>query len=109
MMENILEHKANYIKESSLLMLDDIVGSRFKIVHYNPLAGRKNRELPDFLVTKKEIINVLNRDNRCLGYAVLAALEEIAYNPQGPNQYNYLFTVYGIDRYPYPVTIENVP
>ena len=92
MSELVLEHNANYIRESSGWRVDDILGFRFNIAHYNPLAGRKHRELPPFLANKEAIINVQNRDYRCFGYAVLAALEEIAVNPQRPQQDNQLFT-----------------
>ena len=75
MRESVLENNANYIRQSSGLRVHIILGFRFKIAHYNPLAGRKHRELPTFLATKKAIVNVQNRDNRCFGYAGLAALE----------------------------------
>ena len=91
------------------MRVDDILGFPFKIAHFNPLAGRKHRELPMFLKNKHAIVNVKNRDNRCFGYAVLAALEEVDHNAERPHQYDYLFHVYGIENFPYPVTIENVP
>ena len=109
MSELVLEHNANYIRESSVLRVDDILGFRFKIAHFNPLAGRKHRELPMFLKNKHAIIHVKNRDYRCFGYAVLAVLEEFDDNAQRPHQYDSLVTVYEIQNFPYPVAIENVP
>ena len=52
MLELVLEHNANYIRESSWLRVDDILGFRFKIDHFNPLGGRKHRELSMFLKNK---------------------------------------------------------
>ena len=110
MSELILHHNANYIRESLGFRVYDILGLRFKIAQYNQLAGRKHQELPEFLANKKEIMNVQNRDNRCIGYAVLAAVEDVEHTDHAyrHQEFNQLFRVYGIHRFHYPVDIENV-
>jgi len=43
-----------------------------------PLAGRCYKPLSRYLMGKKELVNVQNDDNRCFGFAVLAALHPSA-------------------------------
>ena len=107
--QKILQRNANFCRTSSGLVLDDVLNVHFKIVEYHPLAGHGDQELPKFLENKKCIINVQNRDNRCFGYAVLAALEPQAKNAERPSKYNHLFARYGLDTIQYPVELEDIP
>jgi hypothetical protein len=40
-------------------------------VEHMAYAGRAYAELPQFLLKKKAVIGVRNKDNRCFGYALL--------------------------------------
>ena len=57
--------------------------------HYQPLHGGSYLPLPANLVKKKAIVNVQNRDNERLKWALRAALfpPQAGKNPQRPSKY----------------------
>ena len=73
-----------------------------------PLVGRCVRDLPPFLSHKHCIVNVRNRDNRCFGYAIIAALENKNNHPERSNQYDNLFSTYGLNVIQYPVDVSDI-
>ena len=77
----ILIRNANFNKQNSGLVLDDILNFRFKITEFNPLSGRGYQELPEFLARKRAKVNVNNSYWRCFGYAVLSAIERVPIHP----------------------------
>ena len=70
--------------------------------------GRGYRQLPPLLSRKRCIVNVQNQDNRCFGYAVIGALENITKNANQPVKYVNLFPLYGLDALQYPVDVEDI-
>jgi len=101
---------ATFIREKSGLILAEIYAINFEINHNNPLNGESYKPLPKFLEHKKAIINVQNRDNRCFGYAVLAALYQFDNHPHRPWQYtDELFEEQGLDLITYPVNSSKLP
>jgi len=70
--------------------------------------------LPKFLKDKKAIVNVNNKDNRCFGFSILAALyhdhlpTHLQLRKSRPGTYKCLFTQHGLDKLAYPVGIEDV-
>jgi len=101
---------ASFIREKSGLILAEIYAINFEINHNNPLNGGSFKPLPKFLQRKEAIINVQNRDNRCFGYAVLAALYQFDRNPQRRWQYtDELFEEQGLDLITYPVNSSKLP
>ena len=109
MSEHVLEDTADFTRRSSDLRVDENLGFRLKIAHYNPLVGGRHRDRPPFLANNKAIVNVHNRGNRCFGYDGLAALEESGHNPFLAHNYNQLLRVQGSDQLPYPLGIDNGP
>ena len=81
----VLERNAGFIRDSSCLLLDDVLSSEIKIVHYRPI-GRAYLQLSHFLAANHAIFNVKNNDNRCFGYALLSALlcKENLVHPERP-------------------------
>ena len=59
------------------------------VARYKPLRGGTYLPLPAKLAKKKAIINVQNRDNECLKWALRAALfpPKDGKNPQRPSKY----------------------
>ena len=53
---------------------DEILEAFINIAQYQPLRGGSNMEVPKKLKVKKAIINVQNRDDECLKWALRAAL-----------------------------------
>jgi hypothetical protein len=57
------------------------------IARYQPLQGGSYVELPQGLKQKKAIINVKNKDDNCLRWALRSALFPVAKNSDRPSQY----------------------
>ncbi|KAL9963725.1 hypothetical protein ACROYT_G027259 [Oculina patagonica] len=55
-------------------VLERIMAAYVNVARYQPLRGGTYLPLPDNLAKKKAIINVRNRDNECLKWALRAAL-----------------------------------
>jgi len=74
------------------------------VANYEPLRGGTYLPLPANLAKKKAIINVQNRDNECLKWALRAALFPVGKNAQRPIKYpvNDGINYTGID-FPTPV------
>ena len=108
----ILLHNALYVRQSSGLVLADVLSFRFNVCEYLPLVGREFKQVPTFLAQKKAIVNIQNTDNRCFGYAMASALAppfvhgEHAYRP---GNYNYLFREKGLDQLTYRVEVASIP
>ena len=111
-MGTILLHNAHFVRQSSGLVLADVLSFRFKVCEYLPLVGREYKQLPIFLARKKSIINVQNTDNRCFGYAMASALAPPLDHHEHANRpcnYNYLFREKGLDQLTYPVEVASIP
>ena len=71
-------------------VIDRIMLAYVNVARYQPLRGRTYLPLPANLAKKKAIINVQNRDNECLKWALRAALfrpPQVGKNPQRPSKY----------------------
>jgi len=55
-------------------VVDEILEAIINVAQYQPLNGGSYMPLPDKLKNKKAIINIQNRDNQCLRWALRAAL-----------------------------------
>jgi len=86
-------------------VVDEILEAIINVARYNPLRGGSYMPLPEKLKNKKAIINIQNRDNQCLRWAIRAAL----FTPRGdirrPSSYptNDGLNFEGID-FPTPVS-----
>ena len=83
----ILTRNANFLRESSGLILSDIHNMDINISKYNPLAAHGFQELPPFLKNKKCIVNIQNEDDRGFGYALLSALHPSSMHSYRPSHY----------------------
>jgi len=55
-------------------VVDEILEAFINVAQYQPLNGGSYMPLPEKLKNKKAIINIQNRDNQCLRWAIRAAL-----------------------------------
>ena len=85
--ERLIQNNANFIREKSGLVLADIVALEARIVQCNPFAGASYNELPAFIKNKHAVGNIRNFDNRCFGYAMLAAILNIQIHPERIRNY----------------------
>ena len=70
-------------------VMDEILEAFINVAHYQPLRGGSYMVLPKKLENKKAILNIQNRDNQCLTWALRAALfsEPRGRNPIRPSTY----------------------
>ena len=88
-MERIRGEIENWSLEGSGWEIDRIMTAYVNVARYQPLRGGTYLPLPANLAKKKAIINVQNRDNECLKWALRAALfpPKDGKNPQRPSRY----------------------
>lgn len=112
--DRILNKSANFIRETSGLVVKQINAGHLGVSIFSPLrVGSRFCELPEFLKRKKAIVNVKNRDNRCFGYSVLACLcsdlPGFGVHAERPQKYEQYFERFGLDTVQYPVLLEDIP
>ena len=104
------ERQSNSIQQGSGFVLRGILSADLNVAKHTPLDGSSYIPLPDFLQRKQCIVNVKNKDNRCFGYALLAALHPVHYHqhPDRASAYDGYFVQHGLDSISYPVKIEDL-
>ena len=70
-------------------MVDEILEPFINVAWYQPLRGGSYIPLSEKLKNKKAVLNIQNRDNMCLRWAIRAALFPAprGRNPQRPSSY----------------------
>jgi len=95
-----------WLERGSGWVVDEILEAIINVAQFQPLNGGSYMPLPEKLKNKKAIINIINRDNQCLRWAIRAAffLAPRGRNPQRPSSYptNDGLNFEGID-FPTPV------
>ena len=81
------KHVDKFTNDGSGWILDNVLSLSVNFSKYTPLKGSSFIELPDYLKTKKAIINVKNEDQECLKWALLSCLHPAKKNPQRVNKY----------------------
>ena len=113
MLDEILARNDNYMREKSGLIIQEVLTATLNIADHNPLlpisAGSSFQPLPQFLLRKMAIVNVVNKDNRCFGYAILSALYPNQTHPNRASNYNHLFDKHHLSTIQYPVKPEDIP
>ena len=105
----ISERNINFMRDGSGCRIKALLVATVDVAKFNPLIGKMFAKLPEFLAHKKAIINVKNLDNRCFGYAMLAALNPQISNPQQPSALDKLFLRHRLANIQYPVAAEQLP
>ena len=110
LLAELRERHVNSIQQGSGFMLRTIVSADMNVAKHVPLGGSSYIPLQEFLLRKRCIVNVQNKDNRCFGYAILAALLRAGYgnHPDRAAQYDPYFGRYGLDALEYPVKIDDL-
>ena len=74
MLREIMEKLADYQRNGSGWYFKEVISLEIHTVDYKTLKGESYIPLPDFLMRKKAIINMENKDNRCFLWSVLRYL-----------------------------------
>ena len=87
----------------------EVSGLEIHIVDYKPIKGSSYIPLPDFILKKKSIINIQNKDNKCFLWSILRYLHPIQMNETrltDIRKYENDLNFKGID---FPVKLKDIP
>ena len=87
-LERQIEDLSNWVERGSGWVVAGISKAYLGFSRYNPLRGVHYLPLPKDIQSKNAIINVKNRDNQCLRWALRAALFPVNKDPQRPSKYS---------------------
>ena len=107
----ITEKNINFMREASGLRIKQVTIATLDVARYNPMIGSSYKELPKFLKFKKAIVNVMNNDNRCFGYAIFSAIHAADVNEHNRSKqytYNKYFNGHALNTLRYPVAVEDL-
>jgi len=104
--ERIKELILQYQDRGSGWRLKRCVALTLKMTTYKPFAGAAWLPLPQWVVAKKAVVNVKNRDGRCLEYALLAALhaDEVQAHRDRPGSWRQWLGTLDFTGISFPVT-----
>ena len=77
MIKEILEKISIYQKYGSGWYFKEVLNLEIHIVNYKPIKGSSYIPLPDFIMKKKSIINIQNKDNKCFLWSIHRYLNPI--------------------------------
>ena len=81
------EALANHNQNSSGFVVDGIEAVYLRISNYDPLPGGSYMPLSKFIKTKGAVINMKNKDDQCLRWAIKAALFPAEVHPERTSKY----------------------
>ena len=84
---HILELLEKWTQRGSGWVIDQVESLWLDIARYQPLRGGSYIPLPREVQTKKVVINVKNKDDHCLRWALRSALNHATHNVDRPSQY----------------------
>lgn len=98
-----------YQREGINWALDKVLAVSIHIVQYNLMKGSSYLPLPATLAQKKAIVNVMNTDQKCFMWSVLAALYPVSKNPQRVTKYADHTDKLDFTDIPFPVKVTDIP
>ena len=111
LLEALRSRHVAFMRESSGLRLESVTTFEVQVckVEYMTYTGRAYAALPTFLSNKQAVVNVLNKDNRCFGYALLSALHPATTHVSRTNNYDRFFAQHpAINGLDYPIQIDQL-
>ena len=109
MIKEILEKIAIFQMNGSGWYFKEVSSLEIHIVDYKPIEGSSYIPLPDFIMKKKSIINIKNKDNKCFLWSILRYLHPIQKNGSrliDLIKYENDLNFKGID---FPVKLKDIP
>ena len=108
MIKEILERISKFQINGSAWYFKEVISLEIHIVDYKPMKGSTYIPLPDFIMRKKAIINMENKDNKCFLWSVLCYLHPVQKNGSRINdlrKYENDLNFEGID---FPVKLKDI-
>ena len=108
MLIEIMEKLAIYLRNGSGWYFKEVISFEIHTVDYKPIKGSSHIPLPDFLMRKKAIINMENKDEKCFLWCVLRYLHPVQKNASRINdlrEYENDLNFKGID---FPIRVKDI-
>lgn len=80
MIYEILNKTATYQRNGSVWYFKEVLKLEIHTVDYKPMRGFSYIPLPDFILRKKAIVNIQNKDQKCFSWWVLRYLHPMDKN-----------------------------
>ena len=106
MIKEILEKISIYQRNGSGWYFKEVASFEIHTVDYKPIKGSSYIPLPDFIMKKKSIINIQNKDNKCFLWSILRYLHPIQKRLTDIRKYENDLNFKGID---FPVKLKDIP
>ena len=87
LLEDQLEALANYTERGSGWVVKGISAAYLRISRFEPLRGGSYMPLLKFIQSKKAVVNIKNKDDRCLRWVIKAAKFSVRQNAERPSKY----------------------
>ena len=108
MLREIMIKLADYQMNGSGWYFKEVISFEIHTVDYKPIKGSSHIPLPDFLMRKKAIINMENKDDKCFLWCVLRYLHPVQNNASRINdlrEYENDLNFKGID---FPIRVKDI-
>ena len=108
MLREIMEKLVDYQRNGSGWYFKEVISFEIHTVDYKPIKGSSYIPLSDFLLRKKAIINMENKDDKCFLWCVLRYLHPVQKNASRINdlrEYENDLNFKGID---FPIRVKDI-
>ena len=78
-MQDIFRQAQEFQAEGSGWSLERVISLTVHTVAYQPLMGNSHIKLPDYITKKKAVLNIMNEDDKCILWEILAHLHPLPY------------------------------
>ena len=106
--QKITQSLVVFQEEGSGWVLDEIVHLDLSIAQYTPVKGSSYIPLSNKLKTKKAIINIKNKDNKCFMWSVLASIYPVSRDAERLCHYQQFRNELDFSGIEFPVTIDKI-
>ena len=111
MKQKTIESFATYTSGGSGWIFQSIENLFLKVARFNLLKGEGYIDLPTAIKTKRAVINVKNKDNKCFEYAILSALHHNEVDQKqtnSPSQYKKYLGKLNFTGIEFPVSLKDI-
>ena len=109
MMSDVQKMVGQWINEGSGWIIDRVLSMELNIARYQPMKAGSYIDLPPYLKAKKAIINVQNKDDQCLKWALLSALHPVKKNSTRVKKYITFDADLNFADITFPVKLSDIP
>ena len=102
--KKIVEVLDKYLQNGSGWTLNRIESLYINSIRFDPLSGSSYCKLPKHIENSQGIINVVNKDDKCFAYSILAGLHPVKEHQTRVNNYIPLMNKYNWDGINFPAS-----